>query len=72
MRHLFNKDFLEYLKFLNVHSVQYVLVGGMAVNIHGYRRSTGDMDLFVKKSTHNSPSSANWDCICILFKEHLK
>lgn len=53
MTHLFNKDFLDYLKLLNVHSVQYVLVGGMAVNIHGYRRSTGDMDLFVNPTEEN-------------------
>lgn len=27
--------------------------GGMAVNLHGYRRSTGDMDLFVNPTKEN-------------------
>ncbi len=53
MNNLFNRDFLEYLELLNKHGVQYVLVGGMAVNIHGYRRSTGDMDLFVNNTSEN-------------------
>ena len=50
---LFNRDFLEYIGLMNKHNVDYVLVGGMAVNIHGYRRTTGDMDLFVNPSPRN-------------------
>ncbi|RLD23887.1 MAG: hypothetical protein DRI71_04190 [Bacteroidetes bacterium] len=50
---LFNSDFLEYIELLNKHHVEYVLVGGMAVNIHGYRRTTGDMDIFVNPSPRN-------------------
>ena len=50
---LFNSDFVEYIQLLNLHEVEYVLLGGMAVNIHGYRRSTGDMDLFVNPTVNN-------------------
>ena len=50
---LFNSDFLEYIELLNKHHVEYILVGGMAVNIHGYRRTTGDMDIFVNPSPQN-------------------
>ena len=53
MNDLFNNDFTEYLVLLNKYNVEYVLVGGMAVNIHGYRRSTGDMDLFVNRNHEN-------------------
>jgi len=49
----FNNDFLEYIDLLNKHGVEYVLVGGMAVNLHGYRRSTGDMDVFVNPTKAN-------------------
>ena len=49
----FNDDFLEYIDLLNKHGVEYVLVGGMAVNLHGYRRSTGDMDVFVNPTKAN-------------------
>lgn len=50
---LFNDDFIEYIELLNKHKVEYVLVGGMAVNIHGYRRTTGDMDIFVNPTAQN-------------------
>ncbi|MFW5700339.1 MAG: hypothetical protein ACOCWM_01505, partial [Cyclobacteriaceae bacterium] len=49
----FNSDFVDYLKLLNKHDVEYMLVGGMAVNFHGYRRSTGDMDLFINPTEEN-------------------
>lgn len=32
---------------LNAHAVQYVLVGGMAVNLHGFDRATGDIDVVI-------------------------
>lgn len=53
MANLFNQDFLEYVQLLNKHEVEYILVGGMAVNLHGYRRTTGDMDLFVNPTKEN-------------------
>lgn len=33
---------------LNKLNVQYIIVGGYAVNYHGYRRTTGDIDIWVK------------------------
>jgi len=53
MSDIFNPDFLEYLKLLNLFNVEYVLVGGMAVNLHGYQRTTGDMDIFVNPTEEN-------------------
>ena len=50
---IFNSDFIEYLNLLNRYSVEYVLVGGMAVNLHGFRRTTGDMDIFVNPNAAN-------------------
>ncbi len=35
--------------------VAYLLVGGYAVNIHGYSRGTGDMDIWKRKSTSPLP-----------------
>lgn len=34
-------------------NVEFLLVGGYAVNFHGYRRSTGDLDLWLKPSNEN-------------------
>ena len=32
---------------LNLHQVEYLLIGGYAVGYHGYPRATADMDLWV-------------------------
>lgn len=47
-------DFKEFLKLLNSHQVEYLLVGGYAVGYHGYPRATGDMDLWVAVHQHNA------------------
>ena len=41
MPNLFNIDFLEFLELLSKHQVDYILVGGYAVILHGYGRSRG-------------------------------
>lgn len=46
-------DFLALLRFLSEEKVEYLLVGGMAVNYYGYHRSTGDMDLWVAITSEN-------------------
>src|SRR5437868_8524140 len=46
-------DFLDLLKFLNEAKVEYLIVGGMAVNYYGYHRSTGDLDLWVAVTPDN-------------------
>lgn len=38
---------------MNNHHVEYLLVGGYAVILHGYRRVTGDMDIWVHRTTEN-------------------
>lgn len=53
MTSIFNKDFREYITLLNKHKVRYVLVGGMSVNLHGYNRTTEDMDIWVEPSENN-------------------
>ena len=46
-------DFLDLLKFLNEEKVEYLVVGGMAVNYYGYHRSTGDLDIWVAVTREN-------------------
>lgn len=53
MANLFNQDFIEFIEALNVAEVEYMLVGGYAVILHGYVRSTADMDVWVNKSSVN-------------------
>jgi hypothetical protein len=47
------KDFLDFIDLLNRNEVQYMLVGGYAVAVHGYVRYTGDMDVWVKSEEEN-------------------
>lgn len=53
MADLFNQDFLDFIHALNKAQVEYILVGGYAVILHGFTRTTGDMDVWVKKSSGN-------------------
>jgi hypothetical protein len=56
-------DFKEFLRLLNAHKVEYLLIGGYAVNYHGYPRATADMDIWV--AVH----PANADRIVAALKE---
>ncbi len=40
-------DFREFLRLLNVHKVEYLLIGGYAVGYYGYPRATQDMDIWI-------------------------
>jgi len=53
MSNIFNPDFQDFLKAFNNNDVDYILLGGYAVILHGYSRTTGDMDLFVRKTKKN-------------------
>lgn len=39
---------------LSAHGVEYVVVGGVAVNAHGYIRNTSDLDIFFRPSVKNA------------------
>lgn len=45
---LFNPDFVDFLTCLHEADVESMLVGGYAVVLHGYPRTTGDMDVWVR------------------------
>jgi len=49
----FPQDFSEFLKLLNAHHVEYLLIGGFAVAMHGYPRATADMDVWVARRRSN-------------------
>ena len=47
-------DFREFLRLLNSHGVEYLLIGGYAVAYHGYPRATAGMDLWVAIGRDNA------------------
>ena len=50
---IFEKDFSDFIEILNKNEVKFVLVGGIAVVIHGHCRSTNDMDIFYERYVAN-------------------
>ena len=53
MGNLFNPDFRDFIKALHKHNVDYILIGGYAVILHGYERVTADMDIWVRCNEGN-------------------
>jgi hypothetical protein len=51
---LLTDDFKEFLKLLNANRVEYLLVGGYAVGLHGYPRATVDLDVWVRSTRANA------------------
>ena len=51
---MLTKDFKEFIQLLNVKKVEYLLVGGYAVILHGYPRYTGDIDFWINPAPQNA------------------
>lgn len=47
------REFREFLECLNRAGVEYLLVGGYAVNYYGYHRFTEDIDFWIADSEEN-------------------
>jgi hypothetical protein len=51
-------DFKDFLRLLNSHGVEYLVVGGYAVGYHGYPRGRGDMDIWIAVNEANAAKAA--------------
>jgi hypothetical protein len=47
-------DFKDFIQLLNSYQVEYLLIGGYAVALHGHVRFTQDMDVWVYTSSENA------------------
>jgi predicted nucleotidyltransferase len=47
-------DFIDFVKLCNEYELEYLVIGGYAVSIHGYPRSTKDLDICIKISEVNA------------------
>lgn len=54
-----NEDFLEFIRLLENHEVDYLIIGGYAVALHGFPRYTGDIDFFVAVNPENAAKLMN-------------
>ena len=48
-----DSQIIEIWKYLSLNKVKYLTIGGFAVNIYGYGRNTGDIDIFIEDSIDN-------------------
>jgi len=48
-----NKNFKEFIELLNENEVKYLVIGGYAVNFHGYPRYTRDIDFWIWMNEEN-------------------
>ena len=49
----FNKEIDAFIKACNIHGVRLILVGGSAVNFHGYQRHSADVDFWLDIHPNN-------------------
>lgn len=52
-------DFIDFLKLCNLYEVRYLIIGGYAVSIHGYPRSTKDLDVLIQMNEENAGKMKN-------------
>lgn len=51
---IFEQDFIDFIELLNLHEVDYMIVGAHALAYHGRPRHTGDLDIWIKPSSTNA------------------
>jgi hypothetical protein len=50
---IFHNEHFELLKILIRNKVNFLLIGGVAVNFYGYSRPTGDLDIWLEPTNEN-------------------
>ena len=50
----FQKDFEDFIELCNKYELEYLVIGGFAVSIHGYPRTTKDLDVCINKTKENA------------------
>ncbi len=56
---IFEQDFIDFIELLNLHKVEYMVVGAHALAFHGRPRHTGDLDIWIKPSFDNATKMVN-------------
>lgn len=50
---VFDEELVEFWRSLIQNNVDFMMVGGIAINLHGYNRTTADIDLWIKDTKAN-------------------
>lgn len=54
-----NEQILAIWKYFFQYNVRYITIGGFAVNIYGFNRSTGDIDIYLEDTKENRVNLRN-------------
>lgn len=50
---IFDEELLSFWRYLGLHDVRYIMVGGVATNLNGYQRTTDDIDVWLEDTPEN-------------------
>ncbi len=53
---VFNEYILDFWRACQTARLRYIMVGGFAINLHGYQRVTDDMDILIEDNLENRKS----------------
>jgi hypothetical protein len=56
---IYDEGMLAIWRSFDFHKLQYIMIGGFAVNLHGFQRTTGDVDIWIKDSKENRNAFRN-------------
>jgi predicted nucleotidyltransferase len=68
----FPNHFRDFINELNIHQVEYLLIGGYAMGVYGHYRGTGDLDIFINAREDNAKKMVNASIAYGIPKEQLK
>ena len=54
-----NKEIINVWHYLHKNNVKYLTIGGLAVNLYGYGRNTGDIDIYIDDTIENRHNLGN-------------
>ena len=50
---VFDEELLRFWKIANQFNLKYIMIGGVATNLHGFQRTTEDIDLWIQDNKPN-------------------
>ena len=50
---ILDEDLINFWKSMDLYGVKYIMVGGFAVNLHGFTRTTNDIDVWLQDEINN-------------------
>lgn len=53
---IYDETFLDFWKSANKFNLRFIMIGGVATNLHGYFRTTADIDLWIEDTLDNRKS----------------